>query len=195
MSLSAIGNGRKVRCTKCKYIWMQYPNKSDQKKKVSAKKVSLARSLPVVIEYVVPGWLKALPAVFMCLILVTSIFFFHEDIAEKYKSARTMYEKIGIFDLNNVEIQKIELSKKDDNSLDINGFVVNNSGEMKRVPNVIVRVVNSANKKIASFKIKLPRSGIGKNAKYPFFKNIKNLPKDAKLITLELEDKIDKLYG
>lgn len=197
MSLASItSNGRKVRCTKCFHIWTQYPSKDKQKKKETAvKKVSLSRSLPVVIEYVVPGWLKLLPAIFTVLILVTSVFFFHEEITNKYQPLRYMYEKVGMFNSGDIEIQKIELLRKDNNSIDINGFVVNNSEERRRVPNIVVRVIDQANKKILSFIIKMPKSDLSNGGKYAFFKNIKNIPSSAKLVTLEIEDKMDKLYG
>lgn len=195
MSLASIGSGRKVRCTKCFHVWTQYQPKDVQKKKLVAKKVSLARSLPVVIEYVVPGWFKVLPVAFVLLILVTSVFFFHEDIASRYKPMRSLYEKVGMVSGDGIEIQKIELSRKEDDSLDINGFVLNKSKYSRKVPNVIVRVIDSTNKKVMSFVIKLPKSDLATGVKYPFFKNITNIPKDAKLVTLELEDKMDKLYS
>jgi len=81
------------------------------------------------------------------------------------------------------------------NSIDINGFVVNNSEEKRRVPNIVVRVIDQANKKISSFVIKMPKSDLSNGGKYAFFKNIKNIPSSAKLVTLEIEDKMDKLYG
>lgn len=196
MSIAAItSSGRKVRCTKCHHIWTQYPANEEHKKKAAAKKVSLARSLPVVIEYVVPGWLKLLPVVFSILILVTTVFFFHEDMSNKYQPIRSMYEKVGMLNSDNIEIQKIELSKKDNNSIDINGFIVNQSKEKRKVPDVVVRVIDQANKKIASFVIKLPKLDLGNGEKFAFFKNIKNIPDSAKLVTLEIEDKMDKLHG
>jgi hypothetical protein len=197
MSIASVtSTGRKVRCTKCFHIWTQYPSKDKQKKKeATVKKVSLSRSLPVVIEYVVPGWLKLLPAIFAVLILVTSVFFFHEDIENKYQPLRSVYTKVGILNSGNIEIQKTELLRKDNNSIDINGFVVNNSEERRRVPNIVVRVVDQTNKKILSFVIKAPKSDLSNGGKYAFFKNIKNIPSSAKLITLEIEDKMDKLYG
>ena len=191
---STIGeDGRRVRCTKCSYVWTQYNADESHNRKESGVKIDLSRHLPVVIEYVVPAWFKALPIVFLCLILLTSVFFFQEPLSDKFPLVRKLYEKIGMNYTESVVIDKFDITKVEGNQLDINGFLVNKSQDTRKIPNVVVRAIDEHNTKIASFKIKASARDFSGGEKHAFFKRIENLPSNTKLIILEIQDKFDWL--
>jgi len=182
--------GRKVRCTKCNYVWTQ---KTEVKKTSAISNINFSRRLPVVIEYVVPQWFKMLPIVLSILVVFTSAFIFQDSLGNHFSFAKKIYEKAGMEFTDNVEINNVEIIKKSDGKFDINGFVVNNSSESKRIPNIVVRTIGGKDH-VESFVIRLPTSRFNTGEKYPFFKRVDNLPVDTKLITLEIEDKIDRFY-
>lgn len=193
VNASTIGEvGRKVRCTKCSNVWTYSAAKSvPEVKKEPLTKINISRSLPVVIQYVVPGWFKVIPGVFVFLILITSAFFFQDSLANKSIFIKRIYESMGVRFTDNIIIHQVEMAKKDDDSLDINGFLVNQSKEKRKVPNVIIRAINDQNVKIASFVIKSNSAEFESGEQYPFFKKIQNFPENTKLVTLEIQDKMD----
>jgi len=193
VNASNIGDtGRKVRCTKCSNVWTYNAEKHVQEvKKEPLTKINISRSLPVVIQYVVPGWFKVIPAVFVFLIFITSAFFFQESLANKSIFIKKIYESMGVRFTDNIIIHQVEITKKDGNLLDINGFLVNQSKEKRKVPNIVVRAIDDHHVKIASFVIKSNKAEFESGEQYPFFKRVENFPENTKLVTLEVQDKMD----
>ena len=193
VNASTIGEaGRKVRCTKCSNVWTYSADKGvHEVKKEPLTKINISRSLPVVIQYVVPSWFKVIPIVFVFLILITTAFFFQDSLANKSIVIKKIYESVGMKFTDNIIIHQVEITKKDGSSLDINGFLVNQSKERRKVPNVVVRAMDDNNVKIASFVIKSNKAEFDSGEQYPFFKRVENFPENTKLVTLEIQDKMD----
>lgn len=185
--------GRKVRCTKCNYVWTQNIVKTEHKKVKPTSPINFSRRLPVVIEYVVPKWFRMLPIVLSFLVILTGAFVFQDSLGKYFSFSKTLYEKIGMSFTDNVEIHNVEIIKKSGNSIDINGFLVNKSSASKILPNIIVRSIGGK-KGMESFVINPPSHRFNGGEKYPFFKRVENFSSDTKMITLEIEDKIDRFF-
>ncbi|MCH9754028.1 MAG: zinc-ribbon domain-containing protein [Alphaproteobacteria bacterium] len=186
-------DGRKVKCSKCHHVWIQRSVKTEHKKKKSVNNIDFSRRLPVVIEYVVPKWFKMLPIALSILIVLTATFVFQDSLMSHSSFAKKMYQKIGMNLTDNLELGNVEIIRKAGNKFDINGLIVNKSQESKKVPNIIVRAISEKNV-VKSFLINSPKSKFSSGDKRPFFKRVEDLPEDTKLVTLEIEDKIDRFH-
>jgi predicted Zn finger-like uncharacterized protein len=190
----AIGvNGRNVKCTKCSYIWFQELHSSNnvaKKKKEHSKNKNTA--LPVVIEYIVPKWFQLVPAFFMTIAIITGLFVFQEPLAEKSPYLSTFYNKIGVPVTTDMILNGVEIKEKENNILDINGFIVNKSDQHRRVPAVLINLVDN-NNKMTSRIIPVSSSYLKKNEKHPFYKRIDDLPQNTKLVSVMIADKYDML--
>ena len=191
----AIGlNGRNVKCTKCSYIWFQdyrkVNNKSAKKKKVQPKIHNTA--LPVVIEYLIPKWLQLIPAFFMTLVIITGLFVFQEPLANNISYLSTFYNKIGVPVTKDMILNGVEIKEKENNTLDINGFVINKSEQYRRVPTILINLVDN-NNQMSTRVIPVSSSYLQKDEKHPFYKRINDLPQNTKLVSITIADKYDML--
>jgi len=191
LNLSSVGeNGQKVRCTKCGYVWV-YHKKSDNNHKEGGIKVDISRNLPVVIEYIVPGWFKVMPVIFLALIIMTLAFFFQENLSDRSKTWRGLYNAVGLPYNRSLVIEKFDITKNQDRYLEINASLINTSQENRKLPSLVIRALDFQNKNVAKFYVDPQEKVIGAGGEYHFFHKIENFPENTKVVIAELEDKFD----
>lgn len=186
----AIGkNGHKVKCTQCNYVWFQDYQKCEESDNDDKNTVA---NLPVVIQYVLPYWIKLVPVFFSALVLITALFVFQGPVVSKFHFMNVFYNKIGLPVTEGLILNGIEVKKKEDNTVDINGFITNKSTLRRSTPNLIIKFLSVNKKSIAVKTAYISSSYLGKDGRIAFYKNIE-MPLDAKFVSVSIANKYDIL--
>lgn len=180
--------GKNVKCVKCGYIWYQDAS-SDQAppKNIKLDPIPHGSSLPVIVEMRNSIWLKLLPAFFACMILVTSVCIFRDEIINRMPITSRLYDLIGISTIDNVKLENISLIKNKD-FLNVSGLIVNHAPTKRKVPDILISISDLDGKKLTSGRIDSSELYLNPEEKYPLHKRIFNLPDNAHYVTIDIAD-------
>ena len=186
---SLLPDGKNVKCVKCGYIWFQraITKQYIPEKPIEIQPIPKNSSLPVIIEDSISVWLKSLPAFFACMIFITSITLFRDNIIKTIPSSHIIYDTFNISTTANLKLDNVSVVKNKD-FVNINGFIVNNSNEKRKVPTILITVSDENGKKLMSSLMKSPQHYLGVNEKYPIHKRLFNLPKNSYYLTIDVAD-------
>lgn len=181
--------GKRVKCTNCGNIWFQ-KYEEQQEEILSLDPIPTHSSLPVVVEHHTPVWLKFMPVMFFCMIIVSVVFFHQNDIIKIFPKANQFYDIIGIPHTGDMRLDEISINHRE-NYADINGLVINKSKQTRIVPKVIITVSDSDGSTTLSNIINIPKSKLEPNESRPFHKRVINIPKNSQYLTVSIADKFD----
>jgi len=197
LDASAIGPaGRKVKCSNCGHIWRQMlpegaPSvktaaenawaENDNEEPVVRKKIQSAR-VPVATRQEVAGagfFPKFIFAVLILLNLVAGALAFGPRFLAHYPVFDPLAEKIRVYSSNGLEFQNMHFTKEsveDKVTLLVNGEIANNSGEVRRTPQVTISFIGKDGKKILAREYPLEKKYLNPGEKIPFEPKISDIP-------------------
>lgn len=190
---SLLPDGKNVKCVKCGYIWFQklVTKQYTPEKPIKIQPIPEGSSLPVIIEANVSIWLKILPIFFACMILVTSVTLFRDNIIKTIPSSYVIYDILNMPATDNFKLDNFSVIKNKD-FININGFIVNSSNQKRKVPAILITISDENGKKLTSSLIKSPQHYLELSEKYPINKRLFNLPKNSYYITIDIDDLFNK---
>ncbi len=186
---SLLPEGKNVKCVKCGYIWFARSTTKQYtpEKPIEMKPIPKGSALPAIIETNISIWLKILPVFFACMIFITSVGLFRDNIMKAIPSSRMLYDTLNLSPTANLRLDNVSIVKNKD-FVNINGFIVNNSNEERKVPAVLITISDENGKKLMSSLMKSPQHYLGANEKYPIHKRLFDLPANSHYITMDVAD-------
>lgn len=183
--------GKKVKCTRCGNIWFEkyQPIKEEI---LTPNPIPINSSLPMVVENYVPIWFRFIPILFLCMIIISTIFFYQSEITKIFPNATEFYDILGISDSDKIKLNDVTLTRKGE-YIDINGLIENHSSQNRMIPNIIISLTNEAGKNTSSTLITMPKNKLEPNEKRPFHKRLTSINPDAKYLIVAIGDKFDIL--
>ena len=182
-------NGKTVKCIKCHNVWFEKYNH------IPAKDDVFRYPLPVVIKQdskqTFP--LKLLAIATTTLSLIIAFIFFQDFMSEKIPAASRVYDKMGIPLTNSIVLDNFEISRKEPNTIDINGFIINKSYQKRRIPPLKITLIDKNGKTIKKIITRTPSLYFDSNQKHPFFYKILNAPENTHVVSVKIADKFDIL--
>ncbi len=178
--------GKKVKCTKCKNVWFQKYIKNDH----VLKPIPAHSSLPTIVEHYTPIWLKLIPTLFLCLIVITGTFFFQNQITRIYPEAKTFYNLLGFSNTNNLRLEEVSM-KYHDQDVDIDGFVKNESVYKSYSPQIIISFSDQNGKTILSEILGEQKTVINAGERKAFHKKLSHIPENSHFLSVKIADKLD----
>lgn len=180
-------SGRMVKCAKCSHNWMASPSNISVKphitplpKKKTRKKEPPKKSFKVVSILLL-----------VVAILVISFMFFSKDLI-KYKPLKAIYNNFSIYDNSNIKLTDFTY-KIDYTDIIINGTLVNESLENKKVPNIRYTLLDKNKKIVFTSTISRDQYILGPNAKLPIEYKINNIRKPVKYLQIDIGNKLELL--
>jgi predicted Zn finger-like uncharacterized protein len=185
--------GKNVKCTRCNYVWFQQ-NDGKIEKPLIPDAIPNNSSLPVVIEHQAPLWLKSLPLMFFCLILLSYVFFFQETVIKIFPSSNKLYDTAGIPDANEINLEDISLTFKD-NYVDINGFVKNKSNDKRLMPKILISTTDDNGKTTLTSIVEFHNRFLKPHEISAFHKRITNIPEHSHYLVVSIANKFDLILN
>lgn len=156
---AAIGDGRKVKCTKCANVWFQEPQAETTEEAANANE-AVAQEQPgvgepapdgaalprVVDENAAPIWLKAASVVLALAAIIGFSLLKHEPAVADGGMMSGYYAMFGAVDTQGIALEDIKvqiIEKEDANELFVVGKITNKSESDKIVPPVRVAVYDA----------------------------------------------------
>jgi predicted Zn finger-like uncharacterized protein len=186
---SLLPDGKNVKCVKCGYIWFQRSivTQYQPEKPIGIEPLPNGSALPVIIENNISIWLKILPVFFACMILITSITLFRENIMRAIPSSYALYDALDMPNTQDLKLDSVSVVKNKE-FININGFIINNSKDKRKVPAVLITISDENGKKLMSSVMKSPQHYLKTNEKYPIHKRLFNLPAHSYYVTIDIAD-------
>lgn len=176
--------GRKVKCSKCKHIWLQLPkfNISNVipsiQKEITADPIPENSNLPVIKKKKVSPALKTATVVLLILnIIGTSFVYF------KRKSYHTAYNERLPVSLYNINIKSEE--SEESKNISINGLMVNETENQHNVPEIRLTLYDDKNNSIKTVFLHSDNSFIMPEQTLSFTNTLENIDKKCHHILIE----------
>ncbi|MEQ9116152.1 MAG: zinc-ribbon domain-containing protein [Rickettsiales bacterium] len=181
--------GKKVKCTKCSNVWFE-TYREEKEEIIIPDAIPSNSSLPVVVTNYIPIWLKFLPVMFFCMIIMSSTFFYQKEIVKAYPGLNEFYDLIGIPDTEDLKLEDIAVKYRN-NTAEISGIIKNISSQKRITPKIIITTSGDQGYSNSINIIDTQKSYIQAYKTKHFSKIIYGIPKDAEYITVSLGDKFD----
>jgi predicted Zn finger-like uncharacterized protein len=209
--------GRIVKCAKCSHQWLAMreikiqaevhanlttpsfsPPADFNNIKTEVDSNPLPKSsLPSVIDYKTPISLKLAPVILSIMIIFSLMFFYSENLMNKFSFIEQIYIKQNIFNTKDMVLDNLNFTKQqnDKNQLNIEltGKIFNNSEKISKAPLILITLRNKYNEKIISHKIN-PNQNIAPKQSFTLDRIITNLTADAEYISLDIGNNIDLFF-
>lgn len=182
-------NGKTVKCIKCHNVWFEKYTHNTVKEDI------YRYPLPVVVQQDEKQSLpfKFLAITFTTLLIIFSFVLFQDFLYDRIPTSSRVYDKLGIPVTNNVILDNFEISKKEADVIDINGFIINKSDQKRRIPPLKITLVDKNGNPIKKIITKTPTTYFHSNQRHPFFYKIENAPGNTHVISIKIADKFDIL--
>jgi predicted Zn finger-like uncharacterized protein len=180
-------NGKTVKCIKCHNVWFEKHTKS------TAKEEIYRYPLPMIIKHDTKKSFskKLLIISTMTCALLFSFVFFQDFFFDRIPAASRVYDKIGLPVTANIILDEFEINRKEQNIIDINGFIINKSEQTRRVPALKITLVDKSGQIIKKIITKTPSLYFESNQKQHFFYEITNAPENTHIVSIKIADKLD----
>lgn len=180
-------NGKTVKCTKCHNVWFEKHTNNLIKEEL------YKYPLPVVIKQ------EAKQSIIKTLLAITattctllfSFIFFQDFFFERIPATSQVYDKIGIPITANIILDNFEINKNEANVIDINGFIINKSEQIRRIPALKITLSDKNGNPIKKIITKTSSMYFETNQKHPFFYQIINAPENTHIVSIKIADKFD----
>ena len=186
---SLLPDGKNVKCVKCGYIWFQRSTAKQYtpEKPIEMEPLPKGSALTAIIDTNISIWLKILPVFFVCMIFITSIALFKDNIMKTVPASRMLYDTLDLSTTASLKLDNVSIVKNKD-FVNINGFILNNSNEERKVPAILITVSDENGKKLMYSLMKSPQHYLRANEKYPIHKRLFNLPTNSYYVTIDIAD-------
>lgn len=181
--------GKKVKCTRCSNVWYE-TYREERESIIIPEAIPSHSSLPVVVENYIPIWLKFLPVMFLCMIIMSSLFFYQRDIVKYNPKLNEFYDMIGIPDTEDLRLKDVSV-KFSNRTAEISGIINNNSEQKRIVPKIIISVSDASGKSNSIEIIELQKSYLEPHQTKSFSRTINNIAEKSEFVTISLADKFD----
>lgn len=182
-------SGRVVKCAKCSHNWMALPSSASpkipqitlpKKKKKEVKPESNSLKLISILLLITS-------------IAVVSFLFFSKDLI-KCKAFEAIYNSFSIYDSSGIKLKDFTY-KIDYTDIIINGTLINDSLENKKVPNIRYTLLDKNKKIIFTSTISRDQYILRPGTKLPINYKINNIRKPVKHLQIDIGNKLELLLG
>ncbi|MCT4635146.1 MAG: zinc-ribbon domain-containing protein [Rickettsiales bacterium] len=182
-------SGRIVKCAKCSHNWMALPLSESQKipqiplpKKKNLRKEPENYSLKLISILLL-----------IASITVISFLFFSRDLI-KYKPLEAIYNSFSVYDNSGIKLKDFTY-KIDYTDIIINGILINDSLENKKVPNIRYTLLDKNKKIVFTSTVSRDQYILKPNTKLPVTYKINNVRKPVKYLQIDIGNKLELLLG
>ncbi len=176
-------NGRMVKCAKCNHTWMVNLKKHEVVQETPSKSVVLQVNNSNIKA------LKILSSLLCIAICLVSLLAFHDFFSE-FPLLKQVYEKIGIYNNDGINLTNFSYKIKDENLL-ITGEMSNNSGIDKITPDIHYILLDDNRSVIFSAIAKSSGKILRNNEKISVNARIANLSDQAEYLQLDIHNKLE----
>jgi predicted Zn finger-like uncharacterized protein len=213
-------DGRKVKCTACKYIWHAVLPQEEQEKlkneqpsqqnpvnsinsseKVTPEKDQVLKQtksssfMPAIIDRQVPLWLKVAPVTILLLSLAIYLVFYSHHLLKIVPQSAGVYRYFGVYNTEGLILQDIALHKLANEGeyfdILIKGKIVNHSLEERHMPGLRLSILDEEGKNIVSSISNPDDSILTPGEEFVINNKITNLDKQAKYLAIDIGDKVE----
>lgn len=183
-------SGRMVKCAKCFNNWMVIPLDANNitSHKTLAKKDNKTENT-ISINY---------PKIIFALVLTTSIlilsFLLFSKELIKYKPLKSVYNKFSIYESNNIKLNNFTY-KTDYTDIIIDGTLINDSDEDKKLPSIRYTLLDKNKKVIFTSTMSRKEYTLKKREELPITYRINNIRKPVKYLQIDIGNKLDLMLG
>lgn len=166
--------GRKVRCTKCKHLWLATPEEPKKDPIKQEKPIITPKKCPTqkpVKTAPVPWWLVALPLSLIAASLVILLVGAYGPVAQKFPFTEPFFKLTGIHSSDGLELDDVRLKMTQlDGRINwkIEGVIQNTSSHERKLTPVRFTLKDEHKKIIASHTMKFKRQEIGPREEHLF---------------------------
>lgn len=182
-------SGRIVKCAKCSHNWMALPLSASQKipqitlpKKKIIKEETESYSLKLIYIFLL-----------VSSIATVSFLFFSKELI-KYKPLEPIYNSFSIFDSSDIKLKDFTY-KIDYSDIIINGTIINESLENKKVPNMRYTLLDKNKHIIFTSTVSRDQYILKPGTKLPVTYKINNIRKPVKYLQIDIGNKLELLLG